>query len=483
MESKIEGLSEAKIRQGGESLSIKSQNDESQSAESHNVEGPSPESHNQEGLNVESQTTRSKDTRIEPRGAGGTAARVMPGHRRLVLGLDGTWNTPDQQDRDRQCPSNVVKLLRAMRPHHDGVEQVKYYDAGVGTNGFVDKLWGGVAGRGLFGNMRQAYVWLLENYRLGDQLFLFGFSRGAFAVRSLVAMLDLCGIPKRVDYSYDFMQVASEAAKIYREPIKTRQKRMAREFRNKFHALDATVTMLGVWDTVGAMGLPTQGLLGKLTRAQHQFHNTRLSRNVRHAYQALAMNEMRRPFEPALWRGKCPDEVETVEQVWFPGVHANVGGGYADAGLSDIALQWMLEKAQSHGLALRPGYLSNRIDPNPFAELRDPIRPLYRSLMIGRPRTRRVGTGALGEAVDVSAARRWLAASRPEAPPANFLVNSHRARNLQRRSGEHAHLANAMPETAIGSQPPQFAESAPAPNVTSRLASRQEFRRQTSANP
>ena len=400
----------------------------------------------------QTQRTKARTARTAESGIpGGITKRVLVGHRQLILGLDGTWNTPDQQDRDRQCPSNVVKLLRAMDTHNSGVEQIKYYDAGVGTDGFVDKLWGGVAGRGLFGNMRQAYVWLLENYRLGDQLFMFGFSRGAFAVRSLVAMLDLCGIPKRVDYSYDFMDVAAEAARIYREPIKTHQKRMAREFRNKFHALDATVTMLGVWDTVGAMGLPTQGLLGKLTRSQHQFHNTRLSKNVRHAYQALAMNEMRRPFEPALWRGKCPKEVETVEQVWFPGVHANIGGGYADAGLSDIALEWMLEKAQQHGLALRPGYLINRVDPNPFAEMRDPIRPLYRSLMIGRPRTRRIGSGALGEAIDISAARRWLAPSRPEAPPANFLVDSQRARNLQRRAGEYVHTGQAVPESAIGS--------------------------------
>lgn len=382
--------------------------------------------------------------------SGGILKRVVAGHRRLVIGLDGTWNTPDQQDRDRQCPSNVVKLLRSIQSHDDGVAQLKYYDAGVGTDGFVDKLWGGVAGRGLFGNMRQAYVWLLENYRQGDQLYLFGFSRGAFAVRSLVAMLDLCGIPKRVDYSYDFMDVAAEAARIYREPIKTRQQRLAEAFRQKFHALDATVTLLGVWDTVGSMGLPTQGVLGKLTRAQHQFHNTRLSKNVRHAYQALAMNERRRPFEPALWRGKCPRDVETVEQVWFPGVHANVGGGYADAGLSDISLAWMLEKAQQHGLALRPGYLANRVDPNPFAEMRDSIRPLYRSLMIGRPRTRRIGTGALGEAIDLSAARRWLAPSRPEAPPANFLLDPVSQRNHQRRQGEFAHASKAVPEPVLG---------------------------------
>ncbi|MDF1623515.1 MAG: DUF2235 domain-containing protein [Pseudohongiella nitratireducens] len=420
--------------------------------------------------------------------AGVTANNTAAGHRHLVLGLDGTWNTPDQLDRDRQCPSNVVKLLRAIDTRQSDVEQLKYYDAGVGTDGFVDKLWGGIAGRGLFGNMRQAYVWLLENYRIGDQLFLFGFSRGAFAVRSLVAMIDLCGIPKRVDYSYDFMDVASEAARIYREPIKTKQKRMAREFRNRFHAVDATVTMLGVWDTVGAMGLPTQGLLGKLTRSQHQFHNTRLSKNVRHAYQALAMNEMRRPFEPALWRGKCPKDVETVEQVWFPGVHGNIGGGYADAGLSDVALEWMLEKAANHGLTLRPNYLINRVDPNPFAEMRDPIRPLYRSLMIGRPRVRRIGSGAIGEAIDLSAARRWLAVSRPEAPPANFLVDSTRAKNRQQRAGEYAHRRNAVPESVLGSKPgfeygsrQSRAQASDSPD--NRLMSpRNKFSR-TSANP
>lgn len=189
---------------------------------------------------------------------------------------------------------------------------------------------------------------------------------------------------------------------------------------------------------------------------------------------------MRRPFEPALWRGKCPKDVETVEQVWFPGVHGNIGGGYADAGLSDQALEWMLDKAECHGLALRPDYRISRVDPNPFAEMRDPIRPLYRSLMIGRPRIRRIGTGALGEAIDISAARRWLAPSRPEAPPANFLVDPDKGRNRQRRLGEYAHSDNAIPEPAIGST------QSDVPTAVE-LASRQEYRskynRHSSANP
>lgn len=115
--------------------------------------------------------------------------------RNIVMGADGTWNKPDQVDRQRQVPSNVVKAVRAVMDKSPQIEQLWYYDTGVGTAGLVDKLWGGMAGNGLFGNMRKAYAWLLTHYQPDDRLFLFGFSRGAFTVRSLAGMQAGCGIP------------------------------------------------------------------------------------------------------------------------------------------------------------------------------------------------------------------------------------------------------------------------------------------------
>lgn len=394
--------------------------------------------------------------------------------RNIVMGADGTWNKPDQVDRQRQVPSNVVKAVRAVMHKSPQIEQLRYYDTGVGTAGLVDKLWGGMAGNGLFGNMRKAYAWLLTHYQPDDRLFLFGFSRGAFTVRSLAGMLAVCGIPpcrggnacaviaeadatkalskkalsdqvfgdqalsdkpegdkpkgkspvdKEAADAVDkrVMAIADEAARVYRIHDPDERKRAGQAFRAKYQSLPGDVHFLGVWDTVGAMGLPTKGPLGWLTRSRHRFHDVCLGDNIRHAYHALAINERRAPFEPSLWQPPCPLQCETVEQVWFAGVHSNVGGGYADAGLSDQALLWMLEAAGRHGLQLDPHYLKRRVDPNVFGELRDSLSAMYKTPLTGMPRLRDIGTGALGEAVHPSVFRRWRAPSRPEAPPENLL--------------------------------------------------------------
>lgn len=356
--------------------------------------------------------------------------------RNIVMGADGTWNKPDQVDRQRQVPSNVVKAVRAVMDKAPQIEQVRYYDTGVGTAGLVDKLWGGMAGNGLFGNMRKAYAWLLTEHQPDDRLFLFGFSRGAFTVRSLAGLLGVCGIPPCRDLcapaenaqaigkavvEEKAMAIADEAAQVYRIHDPDKRYRAGQAFRAKYQSLPGDVHFLGVWDTVGAMGLPTKGPLGWLTRSRHKFHDVCLGDNVRHAYHALAINEQRAPFEPSLWRAPCPPRCETVEQVWFAGVHSNVGGGYADAGLSDQALLWMLEAAGRHGLILDPHYLQQRIDPNVFGELRDSLSAMYRTPLTGMPRLRDIGSGALGEAIHPSVFRRWRAPSRPEGPPANMV--------------------------------------------------------------
>ena len=355
--------------------------------------------------------------------------------RNLVMGFDGTWNTPDQMDRDRQVPTNVVKLLRALQP---GGELRKYYDTGVGTRGPLDKLWGGAAGRGLFSNVRDGWLWLGQHYRPGDRLFLFGFSRGAYTARSLAGMLAVCGVcPQggggpgdRLGYGLSSgvgaagqgtaqdsglaLALADEACRIYRERDSDKRNRLGARFRHDHHCHPGSVHMLGVWDTVGAMGLPTIGPLGHITRSRHGFHNVRLGAHIRHAYHALALNEQRAAFSPSLWQHPVPASVQTVQQMWFAGVHSNIGGGYACAGLSDVTLEWMLSHAAEHGLVLNPDYVRRRIDPNVFGELRDSLSAFYRTPLAGRPRERKVGSGVPGEAVHLSAWNRWRAVSRPE---------------------------------------------------------------------
>jgi uncharacterized protein (DUF2235 family) len=175
--------------------------------------------------------------------------------RNLVMGFDGTWNTPDQTDRDRQVPTNVVKLLRALQP---APNLLKYYDTGVGTGRLLDKLWGGAAGRGFLENVRDGWSWLGQHYRPGDQVFLFGFSRGAYTARSLAGMLAVCGIcPAGAARGDDTL--ADEACRLYRE------------------------------------------------RNSHK--RARLGAQFRHAYHALALNEQRAAFAPTLWQHPVPDAV------------------------------------------------------------------------------------------------------------------------------------------------------------------------------
>lgn len=337
--------------------------------------------------------------------------------RNLIICTDGTWNKPDQIDRDRLTPSNVIKIARAVDENCTEIKQIRYYDSGVGTAGWLDKIRGGITGRGLFKNMRDAYAWLIETHEPGDQLFLFGFSRGAFTVRSLAGLLRLCGIPKSGEPA---PLLAEEAAGIYRENDKARREELGEDFSMQYDSAPGTVHFLGVWDTVGALGLPTKGPIGSWTRRRHEFHDVTLGENIRHARHALAINERRKPFEPTLWQGEKPDTTETVVQAWFPGVHSNIGGGYVDAGLSDRTLYWMIQQAKEQGLRFSSLYLEKRIDPNWFGELRDSMQLYYRTPLTGRPDWRQIGTGALGECIHFSAIERWTSDTSPDKEPPNL---------------------------------------------------------------
>ena len=307
--------------------------------------------------------------------------------RNVVICTDGTWNTPDQRDRGRVVPSNVVKLSRALaaRNKQTNVEQLLYYDPGVGTGGRWDRIKGGVFGVGLSENVTQAYRKIGEHYQDGDHLFLFGFSRGAFTARSLAGLIGLCGIPDPAKDSVD--EIVAKAYEIYRmDPRKRGTERddaavshlQSRALKNPNGDPVREVWFVGAWDTVGALGVPLQKI-NWLGRRKHKFHDVRLGGHIRHAYHAVAVDERRRPFKPTLWLDRGMSDTD-VEQLWFSGVHSNVGGGYVDAGLSDRTLLWMCAKAKAAGLAFNDAYMSKRIDPNYHGELRDSMSLGYRAL-------------------------------------------------------------------------------------------------------
>ncbi|MBS1994777.1 MAG: DUF2235 domain-containing protein [Cyanobacteria bacterium SZAS LIN-2] len=297
--------------------------------------------------------------------------------RRLVILADGTWNKPDQRDRGKRKPTNVSKLARAIVPiDADGRSQIVYYHAGVGTHWSLSDHWlGGGFGVGLVRNIIDLYLWLTYNYADGDEIFLFGFSRGAYSVRSLAGLIDRIGLlPK--DRAY----YLPEAEALYRgrafdETISV--------FREKHHCRTPSITFIGVWDTVGALGVPIP-LFNLLSRRRFQFHDVGLGRSIVHARHALAIDERRKPFAPTLWTGEIEPH-QTVEQRWFAGVHTNIGGGYEKDGLANVALHWMVQEATQVGLEVDEEFLKPY---RSFAgdELRNSMKWYYRILgVLHRP--------------------------------------------------------------------------------------------------
>jgi uncharacterized protein (DUF2235 family) len=270
--------------------------------------------------------------------------------KRIVICCDGTWNKGDQK-----FATNVVKLRNALKLTSDsGVKQMPYYLDGVGTKSWVDKLPGGVFGSGLWENVQKAYQHLVEYYEPDDEIYLFGFSRGAYTARSVVGMLRKCGILKRdrideIASAYDFyrngdVKPTDQAAVDFRMQKALPLSQGEAGFENV-----PRVKFIGVWDTVGSLGIPL-GTLGRIFNKKHRFHDVSLSRTVENAYQALAIDEGRRPFAPTLWEKNPQATDQVMSQVWFAGVHTSIGGGNADARQSDRALLWMMSRAAKVGL-------------------------------------------------------------------------------------------------------------------------------------
>jgi uncharacterized protein (DUF2235 family) len=275
--------------------------------------------------------------------------------KRLIVCCDGTWNKPEHLNNGLLAPTNVSKLALAIAREDDkGTQQLVHYQRGVGTRTW-ERLRGGALGIGLSRNVRECYASLVENYEPGDELFFFGFSRGAFTARSLAGLVRNSGIllshhRARIDDAY----------RLYRSPDRDTEPAGlgAEMFRRLYSHPLPDIEFIGVWDTVGALGIPAGPLTPPALMKRWSFHDTKLSSHVRHAYHALAIDERRAIFEPALWVRQDHAPVEQdLEQVWFAGAHCDVGGGYADTGLSDIALLWMLGKAAACGLALDPARL------------------------------------------------------------------------------------------------------------------------------
>lgn len=307
--------------------------------------------------------------------------------KRLVICCDGTWNTADQE-----WPTNVTRLALAVAPTgHDGREQRLYYRQGVGTTRW-QRVRGGAFGVGLSSNVIDAYRFIVRHYEPGDDLFFFGFSRGAFTARSTAGLVRSAGILRREN-----VDLVPAAYALYRARNKLPRGIESTLFRRAY-SHETRVRFIGVWDTVGALGIPASAnpLVGLLNR-RWQFHDTQLSSYVDAAFHALAIDEKRGPFRPAIWyQSDSPAAAQQVmEQVWFPGVHSDVGGGYAAHGASDTALMWLADKAREWGLGLRDDAFASeaveewlKVLPDPAGRIHESRKGIYRLM---RPWARPIG--------------------------------------------------------------------------------------------
>ena len=305
---------------------------------------------------------------------------------KLIVCCDGTWNTPDQLDQGVPAPTNVARMSNAIVKNQ---AQKVYYHPGVGTgNSWWDKAIGGGTGTGLTRNILSAYQWLCRNYQPGDDIYLFGFSRGAYTVRSLSGFIARCGLLKAEAPATSDLWNWVEL--LYGEGYRKRKNiGSLRAAIGESHFWNAAgdvipTRFIGVWDTVGALGIPDDlGVLNLLDNPDnHTFHNTSLGASVKVARHALAMDELRGSFQPTLWTDVAPDR--DVKQVWFPGAHSDVGGGYRECGLADGALNWMIDEARETGLAFDEG-IRRQIKPNYQDTVHNPCTGLF-ALMPTQPR-------------------------------------------------------------------------------------------------
>jgi len=300
--------------------------------------------------------------------------------KRIAFCADGTWDTSAKN-------TNVYKLFKSLAVSAD---QMPFYDDGVGADG--DPIWkliGGAFGTGLWLKIKQAYTKIAHVYEAGDPLFLFGFSRGAYTARSLAGMIAACGLPTK-NFNDELVETAFQA---YRD--KDNRQSLLEKLKD-CNMYPAKITMVGVWDTVGSLGIPAA--IGAVSPILYGFLDTSLNPAVLNAYQALAIDEKRFQFPPTLWTSQ-PAPGQTLEQVWFCGAHSDIGGGEPDdlpgtSALSDITLSWMMNKATALGL---------QIDSTVRAQYAIPLDPEHSldklhsswNVLSGFPRVRSIDKNAV----------------------------------------------------------------------------------------
>lgn len=379
--------------------------------------------------------------------------------KRLAIFLDGTWNTLNNN-------TNVWRLKSLTDVTGD---QRVYYSQGVGTKR-GETARGGITGWGVDDEIIEAYTWLIQNFEDGDEIFIFGFSRGAYTARSLSGLICKCGIlklgaPLSIEQLYARFRIY-EAATIRTliadglPPAPSIEEQWLVKY-----SRPTKVKFVGVWDTVGSLGNPLTSLAGRIRK--YKFLDTHLRLDNEYAFHALALDEHRENFEPTFWtrtdkvghEGAAERAIDKVEQRWFVGAHANVGGGYASDPLAQRPLKWLMDKAAALGLAFRDQVA---IDLSQVAPpVTDSYRqfgwglyrfiksPFYRPIDLPPQRGSDATTRRINESIDGSVFDRWRADNTYRPPN---LVAWAKEKNVNPAGLQHAVMAS-QPNVAVPSVP------------------------------
>ncbi len=346
--------------------------------------------------------------------------------KRLIVCLDGSWDVPSDvstvpprtarlslDPTNASCTSenpatNVRRFYDSVLPRsHNGWPQTKWYDDGT------DLPWLGRYRDGTFGyaldlQILQSYAYLVTLYEPGDEIFLYGFSRGAYVARTLTGLVGTCGLispslidaqqlnrvkdlalssPSNLATSYELTRslrelvlhpgdhLLTEAYRLYRNLGHDAHGRASASFRSQA-GQTASIALLGVWDTVGPLGIPTKALKC-LNDHRYNFHDTDLSITVKRAYHALAIDEHRSDYNATLWTSPTRDG-QILEQRWFSGSHGDVGGVYRERELSDLSLSWIQRRSVEAGISIEGA--NSKYEPNPLGQLHDSFSEGFRGL-------------------------------------------------------------------------------------------------------
>jgi len=331
--------------------------------------------------------------------------------RKIVVCCDGTWNTPRNE-------TNVFRTYRFLRERlgtpaettrtkgvttcrgraGNGDEVVLYYDQGIGTDWF-SRIVGGAAGVGLSENVREAYHFLGQSFAGGTEIYVFGFSRGAYTARSLCGFVRAAGLlehPSATDVwrAYTDYYATAPNSRARRdgwnaervrswvvEKVGDAVGRIGPDLARLPRHAGVKIRFIGVYDTVGALGVPLAG--ASVNDPIVGFHDTTLGDTVENAVQALAVDEKRGPYVPTLWTQAANTAAlagQNVLQVWFPGVHSDIGGGYGDKGIGNITWDFMMRQAADRGLVIDPAQPTPSLALEPLPAQHDSLDKTWREL-------------------------------------------------------------------------------------------------------